>query len=425
MSERERNLARLLRSVVGDQQVIEDAGLNIDGLVPAALVKPNSAEEVAGCLRICAENDAAVVPAGFATWLETGNPLRRAEVVLSLERMNRIVDYSPPDLTVTVEGGVAIGDLNRVTNAERQWLPLDPPGAKRASLGAIAACSSYGPLRLGFGTPRDYVIGLRLAHADGTESKSGGKVVKNVAGYDLNKLYVGSFGTLGVLTELTFKLRPLPESSATVLVVSSDSRQLIDTAKRILASRVTPASLFLANGACLNSARVKTNQWALLVRFADSAVAVEHQTRETRELAERGDVAAADEANSLWSAVAEIDSLRLNGLRLSVPRSAASQIIGQLLEFQQDWILAADLGIGTVRLAFDAADESAIDLIGRLRGKIEEMGGSLVVERAALGVRALVDAWGNVGQVAGPMQAIKARFDPRSLLNPGRFVCHI
>jgi glycolate oxidase FAD binding subunit len=416
----------LLRAVVGDEQVVDEPGLKIDGLVPGSLVRPKSTEEVAACLRICAETEAAVIPAGFSTWLETGNPLRRADIVLSLERMNRVVDYSPSDLTVTVEAGVAIRSLNEVARGERQWLPLDPPGSHRASLGAVAACSSNGSLRLGFGTPRDYVIGLRLAHPDGTESKSGGRVVKNVAGYDLNKLYVGSFGTLAVLTELTFKLRPLPESLATAIVAGRKSEALIELSKRILSSDVTPASLFLAKGGFLDSAMVMADEWALLIRFADNAVAVEHQMSVISRFAEGNEVAIGEgEADTIWATLADIDCLRLHTLRLSVSRSVTGQIVDEVSEITADCIVAADMGLGIIRLAFDASDESAIELIGRLRGKIAAIGGTLVVERAALGVRALVDAWGSVGQTAGTMQAIKARFDPHSLLNPGRFVCHI
>ena len=418
-----RKLAGLLRSVAGDEQVVDEPALKLDGIAPGCLVTPASTEEVAACLRICAENEAAVVPAGFATWLETGNPLRRADVVLSLERMNRVVDYSPADLTVTVEAGVSMTTLNEMARAERQWLPLDPPGSHRASLGALAACSSNGSLRLGFGTPRDYVIGLRLAHSDGTESRSGGKVVKNVAGYDLNKLYVGSFGTLAVLTELTFKLRPLPESSATAIVVGK-REELIAMAKRILSSDATPAALFLTKGVS-TQAMINAEEWALLVRFADNAVAVEDQMSAVSRLAERDAVTVTSrEAETLWAAVADIDSLRLNTVRLSVPRSVVAHGVEEA-SVNGNCIMAADMGLGTIRLAFDAGDDSAIEIIGRLRGRIAEIGGNLVVERAALAVRALVDAWGGVGKAEGLMRAIKSRFDPDSLLNPGRFVCHM
>ncbi len=215
-----------------------------------------------------------VIPAGLMTWLECGNTVKRADVILSLERMNRIVEYSPPDLTATVEAGLRLNEFNLVTARERQWLPLDPPGSTAASLGAIAACNSSGALRLGFGTPRDYVIGLKLAHADGTESKSGGRVVKNVAGYDMNKLYVGSFGTLAVITGVTLKLRPMPESFATLVITGKNQKSLIEFAKRVLASELQPASIFLTRRLFADT---RFGNDALLLRFIESEAAVKHQ----------------------------------------------------------------------------------------------------------------------------------------------------
>src|SRR5215470_11664778 len=246
MREKRAEIVRVLESVVGQGYVTTGPELNVDELKSALMVRPGSAREAAECLKVCADEGKAVIPAGLATWLDGGNPVRRADVVLSLERMNRIIEYSPPDLTVAAEAGLAISELNAAVRPERQWLPLDPPGSSRASLGAIAACASSGALRLGFGTPRDYVIGLKLAHIDGTESRSGGKVVKNVAGYDMNKLYIGSFGTLAVITELVFKLRPLPERSCTVVVISKDLQSLARLAKQVLDSELQPASVFLA-----------------------------------------------------------------------------------------------------------------------------------------------------------------------------------
>ena len=220
MSKPQTELATALAAIAGS--VTANPALRLDGLAPAALVKPATAAEVADCLRVCSEMNVTVVPSGRGTWLECGNPLRRADVVLSLERMSGIIDYSPPDLVVTVGAGMALAELNDTIRRDRLWLPLDPPGAGAASVGAVVACNSSGALRCGYGTPRDYVIGLKLAHTDGRQSKSGGRVVKNVAGYDLNKLYVGSYGTLAVITEVTFKLRPLPEQCVTVVLTPSD-----------------------------------------------------------------------------------------------------------------------------------------------------------------------------------------------------------
>ena len=425
MGESDSDLKGKLVSLIGSEHVTTNPELIIDGLAPGLLAKPNSPEEVGECVRVCAEAGAAVVPAGLMTWLETGNPLRRADVVLSLQRMNRIVDYSPPDLTVTAEPGVTISVLNEVVKAEGQWLPLDPPGFDRASLGAIAACASSGPLRSGFGSPRDYVIGLRLAHADGSGSKSGGKVAKNVAGYDMNKLYVGSYGTLAVLTELTFKLRPLPESFQTA-VIAGDLNSLVQISKCILASEVIPASLFLTRGAFSGSERGRRGEWVLRVRFADNDAAVRHQMSLIGKLAHgcEARVPVAEE-ESMWSAVANLDRLGQNALRLSVPISATPSVVEEASTILAECAVSADLGTGVIRLAFDAEDDVVMNVTRELRLRIAKVGGNLVIERASLAVRRAIDAWGETSATAGLMRAVKERFDSQSILNPGRFACGI
>lgn len=423
MSKQQTELAGLIESVVGSQHVTAEPALQIDGIAPSLLIKPGSSEEVARCLRICADLDASVIPAGHMTWLECGNRLKRADVVLSLERMNRIVEYSPPDLTITVEAGLSLNEFINITMPERQWLPLDPPGWINASLGAIAACNSSGALRLGFGTPRDYVIGLKLAHADGTESKSGGRVVKNVAGYDMNKLYVGSYGTLAVITEATFKLRPMPEKSATAMITGKNQKSLIEFAKRVLASELQPSSIFLTK-------RLFGEQFgddALLLRFIEGEAAVKHQL-EWIERAVGNDhqsvIMNEAESELLWTAVADIDRRAANAVRISVLVSKASAAFERLLA-TCECVSVADLGVGIIRMAFDADHESAIETMKRLRADATAMGGTLFIERAPEGVKQQIDAWGEVGATTSLMRSIKAKFDPQSLLNPGRFVAGI
>jgi glycolate oxidase FAD binding subunit len=355
------------------------------------------------------------------TWLQCGNPVKHADVVLSLERMRRIVDYSPPDLTATVEAGLTLGEFNAVSVLQRQWLPIDPPGFRSASLGAIAACNSSGALRLGYGTPRDYVIGLGLVHADGLKSKSGGKVVKNVAGYDMNKLYVGSYGTLAIITDLTFKLRPLADRNSTIMITSKYRGPLFQLAKRVLASELQPASVVLARRMNIGPGRPDD---ALLIRFIDSEPAVRHQVdwimRAINDSFE-GALLSADEADAAWAEVADFNTGTIR-VRVSVPLSSVPAQFEKAFLAHVDCVAAADIGTGIIRLAFDADDGAVVEQINGLRADAAAAGGTLTIEGAPADVRREADAWGDAGSTAGLMRSIKASFDQHSILNPGKFI---
>lgn len=423
MIDKETAFAKSLEAIVGSNYLTENSALRIDTLTPAFIIKPDSTEEVSACLKVCSEFAATVVPAGAMTWLECGNPLRAADVVLSLERQNRIIEYSPPDLVAIVEAGVALNEFNAVTKPQGQWLPLDFAGATQSTFGAIAATSASGALRLGFGTPRDYVIGLQLAHIDGTESKSGGRVAKNVAGYDLNKLYVGSYGTLAVITRLNLKLRPLPERDTTMLITAKDPAKLDDLAKRVFASVVQPASLYLATGLPALS-----EPSALLIRFIESEAAVEYQLNELARLVDKDFQVSAlsnEEAETLWQQAVNVDELAGIGVRLSAPLAEVTAVLKSLKEMPIDCLASVDIGTGIIRLSFDAENAKAVELIRAMRRIATGVGGTLFIERAPSSIRGEADAWGDVGNLDKLMKGVKNNFDPQSLLNAGRFVSGI
>lgn len=415
-------VAERLSEMLGPQHVARSPEVEVDGIRPGLVATPGNHADVLECLRLCNDAGAAVLPAGLMRWLDCGNPLRRADVVVTLARMNRLLEYSPADLTATVEAGMTIAELNRATSGERQWLPLDPPGGGAASLGAIAACASAGPLELGFGTPRDYILGLRLAHVGGAESKSGGRVVKNVAGYDMNKLYVGSWGTLAVITELTVKLRPLPERQATVIASAENPTAFFETARRIMNSELQPASLVLLVGQVCRRVRKGA---ALLARFIDCEEAVEYQLARLAALLPRREQLDGAEADAAWSDVADLDRLAPHAVRISAPPSQLESLVTEASRLARGCAMAASLGAGHLRIAFDADEAAAVDLIESLRRASENAKGSLTLERAPLGVRSRIDAWGDVGPALGIMRAIKSAFDPDGLLSPGRFVSGI
>jgi glycolate oxidase FAD binding subunit len=418
-------LAVSLEEAIGTENVTRFPDMQIDGLRPALLVMPETKSETACCLEICSRSGARVIPAGMMRWLECGNPVRSADVVVSLCRMNKVVDYSPADLTIWAEAGMTMSDLKRTTTKENQWLPLDPPG--RGTLGAVVACASSGPLRFGYGTPRDYVIGLRLAHVDGTETKSGGRVVKNVAGYDLNKLYIGSFGTLAVITEVIVKLRPLPETSTTV-VATGPTQSIQSLASSVMSSRLRPASLFILNQAMSSRLGLATRGGAMLARFIECEAAVADQVDRLRELNKGLDcsLTKADDADEdMWPRIADIDAGEAVALKCSVAISRTSQALEVCEKQFPECAASADIGIGMVRVSIGRSDLEVVGRVKLLRSEVESMGGTLIIEHAPSFIRLEADAWGDPGPEIEIMRAIKHKYDPDYLLSPGRFVSGI
>jgi glycolate oxidase FAD binding subunit len=418
-------LAESLEQLIGPENVTRSPDTQIDGLRPAMLLRPGTRGEAARCLETCSRSGAVIIPAGMMTWLECGNPIRSAHVVMSLSRMNRVVEYSPADLTICAEAGITLSELNSTVRNENQWLPLDPPG--NGTLGAVVACGSSGPLRFGFGTPRDYVIGLRLAHVDGTETKSGGRVVKNVAGYDLNKLYIGSFGTLAVITEIIVKLRPVPERSATALATAPDTPSLQTLASRLVNNnRIRPASLFVLNQGMSSRLGLSERGGSVLARFVESDAAVSDQL--DRLMAVPHDIECAittvdgDDAD-LWRKIADFDETIV--LKCSVAVSSTRRALELCESRFPEAIVAADIGMGLVRIGIETGDLEMIGRIRSLRADVESVGGSLIIERAPSFTRLEADAWGDAGPEIRIMRAIKQRYDPNSLLSPGRFVAGI
>ncbi len=199
-----------LSEIVGEANVslVSDVSLS-----PRLLtVAPGSIEEACEVMKLASREGWSVVPAGASTWLNAGNPIERVNVVISTARLNQFLDHEPADLVASAQAGVTLEDFNQTLTRGGQWLPLDPPDDGRATLGGVVATGLAGAQKCGYGMPRNFVIGMRVVLADGKFVKAGGRVVKNVAGYDLCKFFTGSYGTLGLIAELTFKLRPRPEN---------------------------------------------------------------------------------------------------------------------------------------------------------------------------------------------------------------------
>ena len=255
-----------------------------DSSSTSLVVHPGSINEVCEVMKLASSEGWAVVPAGAMTWLDAGQPLQNANIIVSTERLNRMIEHEPADLVAITEAGVTLNGFNAALSQKGQWLAIDPPDDGRATVGGVIATGLAGAQQYGYGPPRRHVIGMKVVMADGRLIKAGGRVVKNVAGYDLCKLFTGSYGSLGIIVEVNFKLRPLP--SETITVVARGSRHdLLTGARHIIAAPLFPVAVEL-----LSPALAKANNWSdnsdhlLFVRFAGSASAVKQQANAARAL---------------------------------------------------------------------------------------------------------------------------------------------
>jgi glycolate oxidase FAD binding subunit len=232
-----------LTTVLEDSQTT--TRYTVDGLVPRAVAIPATEAEIASLLQQASGAGDVVVPWGAGTKQDYGTPMSKADLVVSLERLNQVVEYVPADMTITVQAGMRFADVQALTAKHGQTIPLDPPRSAQATIGGVVATASSGPRRMAYGGVRDLVLGVRIALPDGRTIRAGGKVVKNVAGYDLTKLVIGSLGTLGIITEVSLRLRPLPVDTRTLLYGFPDTEKALSAAESILNSELLPAAVSL------------------------------------------------------------------------------------------------------------------------------------------------------------------------------------
>ena len=366
--------------------------MTIDNLSPAKVVQPESIEELA---QIVTAEKGAIVPLGARTQTEFGNPLRRADCAIDLSRLGRFTEYNPADLTIHVEAGVRLGQLQHALLENNQFLPLDPWNGPEATIGGIAAVNAQGPFRA-TGTIRDWIIGMKVVEVTGRISKAGGRVVKNVTGYDLQKLYTGSLGTLAIIAEISLKLRAKFGRTVTAVAVAADSAAANRLVVSIRKSAVQPV-------VC---------EWVgpeneIWLRLGEHPSAVEWQMKNLPpadwKIFEGDDETAAwERLRSRYQALGPL-VLRVVGLP-----AAAHEIIEEYRP--PSWIAHALNGI--VLAQFPALAD-----IARIREKHRA-----VIERAPIEVRRETPTFGLNDAEYNLMKKMKDAFDPEGRMNPGRHV---
>ena len=447
-----------LANIVGRKSVLTGAGLAdyaVDGLSPTVVVCPNDKAQIGDVLLWARARGATVFTRGGGTKTMLGNCPSRVDVVLDLRRVCRVLDYQPADMTVTVEAGITLAVLQEELAAAGQFVPLEAPFPERATIGGILASGSTGPLAHAYGPPRDWLIGVGVTGADGVASKAGGKVVKNVTGYDLNKLYTGSLGTLGIIVEATFKVSPLQPENTAMLALFPTLESAIAAGMTLLNTPAAPLSYVAASpergraGPAADPSKDSSEHRAAFPE--ESGRTASHLTNPAgiaffsgRPNATRRRMEAADAALKQAGAtdVSPLDGPQADAMRrwltdqgweplsppamaiqLVTPRRSIASLASACLEVGATR-LVADPGFGILRLIWweNPGVETMRRSIETARRAARTHGGKAVVEQCPGSIKAEIDVWDEEPDSMEIMRRIKAQFDPAGILNPGRFM---
>jgi glycolate dehydrogenase FAD-binding subunit len=410
----------------GGDRLVTTAVLEIDGVAAQRRLAPASAAELAEAVHAADQDGQAVAPVGGGTQLELGMPPAKLDVVSDTTSLDRVVEYEPADLTITVEAGIRFSRLQSLLAEQGQFLALDPPAEDAATLGGLIATNVSGPLRFAYGTARDLVLGTRVVNPDGAVTRAGGRVVKNVAGYDLNKLYIGSLGTLGIIVELSLKLAPIPPASASVIAQFADLDGARGVLNAVIHSPLSPLAVELLGPGAADAAGLP-RALVIVFRVGGYPQAVERQVRDLSELLGQHGGQRVEAPETAWGDLARgrlAAVCRALVLKASAPISASTRLV-HILETRLkglEPIVWSHAGSGVAFAACSAPSDPGVLL--EIRTEISGLGSnaSLVIQRCPTALKRSVDVWGDPGSSLALMRALKNKLDPHRTLNPGRYV---
>jgi FAD/FMN-containing dehydrogenase len=442
-------------NVIGDPEQL--VGYAIDGKVPAAAVRPGCREETSEIVKFAAADKLAIVPCGARSKLAMGAPPSRYDVALDVTRLDHVVAYDPSDLTLSVEPGIPLQRLAGVLAGHRQFLPLAVPFLSLATAGGTIAAGVHSPLQQAYGTARDFLLGVEFVTGEGVQAKSGGLVVKNVAGYDLHKLMIGSLGTLGIITKINFRTFPAP-ASMRVFASNSDSVDgALEMRRRVAQSPLRPLTLEILNPGAVEmlasgvAARIEPgpapvdrlpkSQWAFLATFSGAGAVLARYERELKQIAAGAGCGSCaifgdDQNPASFGRVREFIPIALESspaaaiIKLSVVRSKINDIFGAIEQAatanQLRWAAMAD-GLGVVYLALlpSARDEQMRERVAnaseRIQNACAQLGGNVTIPFCPSEWKSALRIWGPERADFEQMRKLKEVFDPQGVLARGRF----
>jgi glycolate oxidase FAD binding subunit len=414
---------------------VEDTAYSIDDFGPLTVERPRSSEEIGELVRRAAAAGQGIYPLGGRTQIGLGSPPTKPGIAVDVRGLDAVLDYPARDMTITLKAGVTVAALQRLLAGENQRLPIDVPRPEEATVGGTLAANVSGPRRFGYGTARDYVLGMSVVNDEGHEVKAGGRVVKNVAGYDLPKLHIGALGTLGVITQVTLKLRPLPEATALV-AVGCDFAALGPLLDRLHRTRTRPVSLDLLNGPAARALAaagpaLPTAEWIVIVGYEDNMSAVCWQTSQLmEEVAPTGilgmEARAGIAAGVLWQGLTEFElrPASMISFKANLLPEAVAGFCAEVTGLPEQPLLIARAGSGIVRghIGGDLTPERAAVIVKGLQERAVAAKGNVVLTRCPAGWKRSLPVWGAPRGDAWLMRRVKDALDPRGVFNPGRFL---
>ncbi len=425
-----------LQGLLGQMSVFLDTGIaaELTGQeYPVVMVQPDTEEQISALFTVANEEKWTVAPVGGGTHLGAGNLPRPIDIVIRSQDRNKVIDYSPTDMVVTVESGISFANLREILASEKQMLPIDPVCQDSATIGGLLSVSASGPMRAYYGTLRDMTIGLKTVYPDGSLIRTGGKVVKNVAGYDMTKLFVGSYGTLVYLSEITFKLRPFP-LYRTLVVVSGTKSRCQQFVQEIVHSELIPSrveSLFGDFEALPLIESSPKESWHVAVDCDENVMAGKFQMNALCDLANRLGLSSitstGDDVGDFWEKYrTELVPTKLIIRYTCEPKKLidlSDEIRVRCAEFGvlQSFSVSVTSGVGRVFVK-SASTELEEKIVRVCRDTVQACGGYAIVDKGSVALRRNVDAFGVARDDIRLMKGIKKTIDPNGIMNPGRLL---
>ena len=414
----------------------------VDGKTPEVVARPSSPQEISEAMSLAAEYGLSVSPLGGKTRTGLGNPPESLDLAIETTGLDQVLAHNAADLTAIVEAGITVSRLQEVLAERGQFLAIDPPLPHRATIGGTLAVGWSGPMTWQNWSPRDIVIGMRTVMADGTITKTGGQVVKNVSGYDMARMHIGALGTLGIIAEVSFKLTPLPARQATVMATFDSDESSFGAALAVYGSSLVPLAISTLHGQKRREGDGGRGegQPTLMVRVGGRARSVRRQIDDVASILKRhgaisDTVIDGDDATTMWRRIGDLGWAQETAFRAGIRASVLPADIPGVLASMQNtedpsglrWRATTQTAQGVIDVHWlDVDGESSTEHVSAAISKtvqaIQRVGGTTVVTHAPTSLKETLDVWGQPTSAIGTMRNLKRQYDPDRLLNPGRFM---